>query len=80
MSFYFLEQIMKPFSLIANFDRLLKPSKTNEFSVINGIKVIAIFQVVIGHRMFLEMGNPQTNPEFLYSVSDVDRMQRVTYS
>jgi len=67
----FLEQIMKPFSLISNLERLLKPAETDEFSVMNGFKVLAIMQVIFGHRWFLELGNPQSNPDFFYEVSGI---------
>jgi len=60
---------MKPFSLISNFERLLKPSESEEFSIINGFKVCAILQVISGHRWFIEFGNPQFNPNFVHSVS-----------
>ncbi|CAI6362439.1 unnamed protein product [Macrosiphum euphorbiae] len=61
-----MKKIMKPFSLISNFERLLKPSETEEFSIINGFKVCAILQVIIGHRWFIELGNPQSNPNFTH--------------
>lgn len=67
--FISLEKIMKPFSLISNVERLLKPSETNEFSIINGIKVCCILQVISGHRWFIEFGNPQENPDYVYWVS-----------
>lgn len=59
---------MKPFSLISNLKRLLKPSETEEFSIINGLKVCAILQVIIGHRWFMEFGNPQANPIYIHWV------------
>lgn len=67
--FFISEKVMKPFSLISNFERLLKPSETEEFSIINGLKVCAILQVIVGHRWFIEFGNPQMNPNFIHFVS-----------
>ncbi|XP_060849044.1 nose resistant to fluoxetine protein 6-like [Rhopalosiphum padi] len=61
-----LKKLMKPFSLISNFERLMKPSETEEFSILNGFKVCAILQVIIGHRWFIELGNPQSNPNFTH--------------
>ncbi|XP_050058911.1 nose resistant to fluoxetine protein 6-like isoform X2 [Aphis gossypii] len=61
-----MKKFMKPFSLISNFERLMKPSETEEFSIINGFKVCAILQVIIGHRWFIELGNPQSNPNFTH--------------
>jgi len=69
------EKIMKPFSLISNLERLLKPSETEEFSIINGFKVCAILQVIIGHRWFIELGNPQSNPNFTHWVSAMQRIK-----
>lgn len=66
---------MKPFSLISNLERLLKPSETEEFSIINGFKVCAILQVIIGHRWFIELGNPQSNPNFTHWVSAVKHIK-----
>uniref|UniRef100_A0A2S2R6Q5 Nose resistant to fluoxetine protein 6 n=1 Tax=Sipha flava TaxID=143950 RepID=A0A2S2R6Q5_9HEMI len=63
-----MKKIMKPFSLISNIERLLKPSESEEFSIINGLKVCAILQVIVGHRWFLEFGNPQMNPDFAHWV------------
>lgn len=60
---------MKPFSLISNLERLLKPSESDEFSIINGFKVCAILQVIVGHRWFIEFGNPQMNPIEVHWVS-----------
>lgn len=60
---------MKPFSLISNLERLLKPSETEEFSILNGMKVCAILQVIVGHRWFIEFGNPQFNPNTVHWVS-----------
>lgn len=69
-SYYFSsEYVLKPFSLISNIERLLKPSETDEFSIINGLKVCCILQVIPGHRWFIEFGNPQANPDFIYRVS-----------
>lgn len=59
---------MKPFSLISNLERLSKPSETEEFSIMNGLKVLAIVQVISGHRWFIEFGNPQANPNFVHFV------------
>lgn len=59
---------MKPFSLISNLERLLKPSETDEFSIMNGFKVLAILQVILGHRWFIEFGNPQSNPNYVHWV------------
>ncbi|KAE9539483.1 hypothetical protein AGLY_004735 [Aphis glycines] len=61
-----MKKFMKPFSLISNLERLMKPSETEEFSIINGFKVCAILQVIIGHRWFIELGNPQSNPNFTH--------------
>ncbi|XP_025190639.1 nose resistant to fluoxetine protein 6-like isoform X2 [Melanaphis sacchari] len=61
-----MKKLMKPFSLISNLERLMKPSETEEFSIINGFKVCAILQVIIGHRWFIELGNPQSNPNFTH--------------
>lgn len=61
-----MKKIMKPFSLISNIERLLKPSETEEFSIINGMKVCCILQVISGHRWFIEFGNPQANTDFIY--------------
>lgn len=62
---------MKPFSLISNLDRLLKPSESDEFSIINGFKVCAILQVIVGHRWFIEFGNPQMNPNEVHWVCEM---------
>lgn len=67
--FIFLEKVMKPFSLISNIERLLKPSESDEFSIMNGMKVCCILQVISGHRWFIEFGNPQANPDYVYWVS-----------
>lgn len=60
---------MKPFSLISNLERLMKPSESEEFSILNGMKVCAILQVIVGHRWFIEFGNPQFNPNTVHWVS-----------
>lgn len=59
---------MKPFSIISNMERLLKPSESDEFSIINGFKVCSILQVISGHRWFIEFGNPQSNPNYTHWV------------
>ncbi|XP_050427218.1 nose resistant to fluoxetine protein 6-like [Adelges cooleyi] len=61
-----LKKIMKPFSLISNIERLLKPSESDEFSVINGLKVCCILQVILGHRNILEYGYPQMDSDWVY--------------
>lgn len=61
---------MKPFSLISNMKRLLKPIEIKEFSAINGLKCICILQNIGGHRGYLEFGMPQANPNFMYWVSE----------
>ncbi|XP_050519778.1 nose resistant to fluoxetine protein 6-like [Daktulosphaira vitifoliae] len=61
-----LKKIMKPFSLISNLDRLMKPSQSDEFSIMNGFKFLCILQVIHGHRNIREFGNPQMNNDFNY--------------
>lgn len=60
---------MKPFSLVSNIQRLLKPSESEEFSIINGLKVFCIIQVIPGHRWLIEFGNPQSSPNYTHWVS-----------
>lgn len=38
--------------------------KSNEFSVINGMKALGVFSVIIGHRVSLDLGTPEMNHEF----------------
>lgn len=63
-----LEKILKPFSLISNLERLMKPSQSDEFSIMNGFKFLCILQVIQGHRAIREFGNPQMNNDFNFWV------------
>lgn len=52
-------------------ERLMKPSESEEFSIINGMKFCAILQVILGHRLFIEFGNPQMNTNEVHWVSGI---------
>ncbi|XP_050440692.1 nose resistant to fluoxetine protein 6-like isoform X2 [Adelges cooleyi] len=70
-----LKNLLKPFSVTANAKRLLKKNSDPELSIINGLKVISVCHVILGHRMLVLLANAISNPEF-----NVKAVKTVWYS
>lgn len=46
-------------------ENLMEDAKNKDFAIINGLKVMGIIGVIIGHRVALDLGTPSFSPEFL---------------
>lgn len=58
--------------MATNARRLLKKNDNFELSVIDGLKVFTMCNVILGHRMIILLGNPISNPDYSEQVSIVN--------
>lgn len=55
---------LNSYSIKNNMENLVEDPKDDEFTVLNGFKLIGIFGVIIGHRVALDLGAPTLSTEF----------------
>ena len=56
-----LQKVLHSFSFSTNSKKLLKVGKPNELTLLNGVRVVSSFYVILGHFYMLSLFTPTTN-------------------
>ncbi|KAG8224790.1 hypothetical protein J437_LFUL002235 [Ladona fulva] len=59
------ESFLLIFSAYTNLEKLGRPDRTKEMSILHGLRLFSMVFIILGHRCLFSYGGPFYNPEFL---------------